>query len=78
MKIQVTMKDPDALYDAVNDAVDEDLKASGLDQEEQDAIRDIRREKHAEVVGKWFRYGEYLTVEIDTDEKTIRVLEDDE
>lgn len=72
MKFQVTLKDPDVLYDAINEALDEDLK--GFDEDEANAIREIRHEKLAEMASKWFEYGEYLTVEIDTDEQSIRVV----
>lgn len=74
MIFQVTLKDPDALYDAIDGAVDVELASLGLDEEEQQAIRDIRREKISDVAHKWFEYGEYLTVEIDTENKTCIVL----
>lgn len=73
-KIMVSMKDPDTLYDAINDSVDEELEKSGLDNEEQEAIKEIRQEKYSEIASEWFQHGEYLTVEIDTDAKTIRVV----
>lgn len=72
MIFQVTMKDTDVLYDAINEALDEDLK--DMDPDEADALRDIRHEKLAEVASKWFEYSEYLTVEIDSDKATIRVV----
>lgn len=72
MIFQVTMKDPDVLYDAINEALDEELK--DWDEDEADAVREIRHEKLSEMAGKWFEYGEYLTVEIDTDKQTIRVV----
>ena len=74
MKFQVTMKDPDQLYDAAAEAVDDELKATNLSEEERDAIREIRTEKVTDVADKWFRWGEYLTVEIDTEAETIRVV----
>lgn len=73
-KIKVTLKDPDTMYDAVQDFVDEELKASNLPEDEQEAVKDLRVEKYSEAVGKFFEYGEYLTVEIDTDAKTARVV----
>jgi len=76
--IHVTMKDTDVLYDAIEDAVRIELAESGLDEEEQEAIQEIRREKYGNVASKWFRYGEYLDVEIDTDAQTIKVLGADE
>lgn len=72
MIFKVTMKDTDVLYDAINDALDEELQDMPADEAE--AIRDIRMGKVQDVASEWFEYGEYLTVEIDTDAKTIRVV----
>ena len=74
MKFKVYIKDTDVLQDAVEEAVNEDLKNSGLADDEQEAVRDIRVEKALDVAGIWWEYGEYITVEVDTDEKTIRVV----
>lgn len=74
MIFRVYMKDPDVLQDGIEEAVDEQLKASGLAEDEQEAIREIRYEKAQDVASTWFEYGEYLTVEIDTDKETIRVV----
>lgn len=74
MKFKVTMKDPDTLHDAISDAVTEDLKqVDGLDDADREALFHTRREAASKVASKWFRYGEYLTVEIDTDAKTATV-----
>lgn len=72
MIFKVTMKDPDTLYDAINDALDEELQ--DMPQDEAEVVRDIRMEKAQDIASEWFEYGEYLTVEIDTDAKTIRVV----
>ncbi len=74
MIFRVYMKDTDVLQDGIEEAVNEDLKASGLAEDEQEAIREIRSEKASDVAGKWFQYGEYLMVEIDTEKETIRVV----
>lgn len=74
MKFRVYMKDTDVLHDGIEEALDEDLKKSGLPDDEQEALREIRFEKAQDVASKWFQYGEYLMVEIDTDKETIRVV----
>lgn len=74
MIFKVYMKDTDVLQDGATEAVDEQLKASGLSEEEQELVRDLRVEKALDVAGRWFQYGEYLTVEIDTEKETIRVV----
>lgn len=63
MKFQVTMKDPDSLYQALN------LDNEFTDKEREDA------EKAAE---KWLTYGEYITIEIDTVTGLARVCGADE
>lgn len=73
-KITVHIKDTDVLYDGITEAIDKELADSGLDEDEQEAIRDIRREKYDSVAEKWWEYGEYITVEFDTDTKEIRVV----
>lgn len=75
MKFQVQMKDPDVLHDAIDEAVAFELSESGItDEDEVEALGDVRKKKIGELCSMWFRYGEYLTVEIDTDAKTIRVV----
>lgn len=78
MIFKVYMKDPDVLHDGIDEALE---KPDNLDEEEWELIKEKRHEAAAEVASKWFEYGEYLTVEIDTEKETIRVVpigEDDE
>ena len=77
MKFRVQMKDPDTLSDAIADAVDKEVDALGLPEDEARAVKDRRLEKVGDVCDKWFKWGEYLIVEIDTDAKTCVVLEAD-
>ena len=78
MKVKVFIKDTDVLQDAVSEAVDEELKNSGLAEDEQEAVRELRIEKALDVAGKWWEYGEYITVEFDTEARTARVVPVDE
>lgn len=74
MKFKVQMKDPDILYDSIKDAVEAEIKAMGVtDRDEADALGEVRYDKYRAICAAWFRYGEYLTVEIDTDAKTCVV-----
>lgn len=75
MKFTVTMKDPDGVYDSVRDAIDDNLP-SGLDEDELEHLAQERKEELSELMKKWFRYGEYLSVEIDTEKGTCTVLEE--
>jgi hypothetical protein len=85
MKFRVTMKDPDTLHDAIRKAVKAELRKFDEEFEETEyahtpeesaALLERRCEKHAGQCGRWFKYGEYLTVEIDTDAGTCVVVED--
>ena len=74
MKFTVMFKDSDALWKAIDDTVNE-LKVAGLSDDELEAVKEKRREEIREMCGKWFEYGEYLSVEIDTDKKSCTVVE---
>jgi hypothetical protein len=69
------MKDPDTLHDAICEAVNEELHAQNItDKDEFKALGGLRHERIGKVCSKWFQYGEYLTVEIDTDAGTCTVV----
>lgn len=67
MKIKVSMKTPDAVYEAVKDTV-ESMELSS--DESKDLI-----EEQCSKLDKWFKYGEYLCCEFDTDTMTATVLD---
>jgi hypothetical protein len=73
MKFKVSMKDPDTLNDSIEDALKQELE-SVTDPEERELLQDHRAEKVRALCARWFRYGEYLTVEIDTDAETCVVV----
>jgi hypothetical protein len=70
MKILIKLKSPDCLYHAAESIIwwNEDDE---IDKEQTE----IEKEKFKQVAQRWIEYGEYLTVEIDTEEESIRVLE---
>lgn len=72
--IKVTLKDPDTLYDAIQDFVDQELKESGLPEDEQDLLKEARVEKYNDACSIYFQYGEYVTIEIDTETSKARVI----
>jgi hypothetical protein len=75
MKFRITMKDPDGVYDCIQDAAKEMAEqVTGVDQDEREGLIESKREKLSELCRNWFEYGEYLTVEIDTDAQTIAVV----
>jgi hypothetical protein len=75
MKFRVTMKDPDALDDPIDDAVKEAPDLANLPEDEREILQEHRKVSLREIASRWFEYGEYLTVEIDTDAKTCTVVE---
>lgn len=75
MKVVVTMKDPDVMHDAVQDVVSGEVKKMGLPDDEEDAMIELRVEKECGKMAKWFKYGEYLKVEFDTEAMTATVLD---
>ena len=76
MKIRITMKDPDCLYGPVDDAINEWIQTiEDLSDHEKDALAEARKETVRSKLYKWFEYGEYLEVEVDTDAETCVVLE---
>lgn len=73
VKFKVTMKDPDTLHECIRDAVAETVKNVEA-EDEAAALVEVREERCRKVAAKWFKYGEYLTVEIDTDSGTCVVV----
>jgi hypothetical protein len=50
-------------------------KLDDILREDREDISEVFEEKAKNVARKWFEYGEYLTVEIDTGLKTCTVCE---
>jgi hypothetical protein len=74
MKIKIHLKDPDGVHDSITDAAKESVKEdSGYDPEELEMLCDIRFNRLSEKCAPWIRYGEYVTIEIDTDAGTAIV-----
>ena len=72
MKFRATMKDSDALHEAIGEAaLATDLP---LDEDEREAVLSVREKKLADACRRWFEYGECLTVEVDTDAGTCVVV----
>lgn len=64
MKIKIHMK--------TLDCIDNSLDTLGL---EELGLDEDKREEFKDLCGKWFKYGEYVVLEIDTEAKTCVVLE---
>lgn len=72
MKVRVTMKTPDAYDEAVDEAVE--WEVSSLEKASSDDIEDEIRERTKKVLDKFFRWQEYIDVEIDTETGEAKVV----
>ena len=75
MKIQLTFKTPNAIDDIREDVeellgVDPRVEPECFLDEVDDQVEEIKT-----ALEKWIRYGEYVTLEYDTEAKTLEVLE---
>ena len=76
MIVQVQFKDPDGVYESIRDAVQKSLKKiEAIDEDEREQLEEARLEKLQTQLEKWITYGEYLTVEFDTEAMTAKVVE---
>lgn len=73
-KLKIYLKDPDTLYDSINDHF-EDENFGLSDPEEIELLKEKRKEKLSELCSKWFKYGEYVMLEVNIENQTIKVLE---
>jgi hypothetical protein len=78
MKYRFSFKDPDEVYDEIDRAVKASLAALDLSDKEKEILFETRREAEVEKLSKWIRYGEYVSVEIDTDTGIARVRQTSE
>lgn len=75
MRFKVTFKDPDGPYEAIQDAAASQVKAiEGLDEDERESLIQSKADKLTAAARKWFRYGECVTIEIDTEAGTATVI----
>lgn len=74
MKIQLTLKDPDGVYDSIEDFIEDNIPEV-LSDEEKESLKEERREKLNTQLSKFIKFGEYITIEIDLDANTSKVLE---
>lgn len=76
MIVTVTLKDPDRLSDACDEAALESLASVGaISKNERDEIAASRSDEASEIISKrWMEYGEYITVRFDTVNMTAEVV----
>lgn len=76
MRFTITFKDPDGVYDSIRSAAYDSVNdIEGLDDEEKESLVIDRHEVLSDFASKWIGWSEYITIELDTDAKTARVVE---
>lgn len=76
MKFRVTMKDPDGPCDSIEDAAKRSLAAiEGLSDDERAELQETREASLRQFTSRWMTFGEYVTIEFDTDAQTAVVAE---
>jgi len=73
MKISITLKDPDGVSNSVYEAVRAEVNKLGLDEDETEALFEIRLEKVEKQLEKWIYCDEYVTLNFDLDLGTAEV-----
>lgn len=73
MEIVITLKDPDGVYESIRQDVEASLPED-LSERERDALAKVRQEEVSEAVSAWVKYGEYVTIKIDTKAGTAEVV----
>lgn len=74
MKFKITLIDPDGVYESLEQAAELSMRdISGLCDTERRMLIETRREKLEEQCKQWIEHGEYVTIEIDTEENTAIV-----
>ncbi len=75
MKFRVMFKDPDGPMDSIQEAATEYVNSlTGIDEDDKESLIESRVEKIKKVTDKFFEYGEYVELEVDTDAKTCVVI----
>lgn len=74
MKFQVYIKDPDGFYEGLKDAVKQQLSSLQLPEDEKEQLEDIKQDKLSSFMGQWVEFGEYATLEFDTEANTAVVV----
>lgn len=78
MKFRVTFKDPDGVYDSISASIFDQLAKfdlrGELSEEIEEHAKDGLREELEDFIRPWVKYGEYITIEFDTETKTAVVV----
>jgi hypothetical protein len=73
MKFQISFKDPDGVSNSIQEAINDNLPKD-LDENEFEELTESRKILIEESTKRWIKWGEYVTIEIDTEENTCVVV----
>ena len=73
MKVKITFKDPDGVWEAVKDAARQSVASLNLSDDEAEMLIESRHDETMDALAKWIEYSEYITVEFDTEAGTATV-----
>jgi hypothetical protein len=73
MKFQISFKDPDGVANSIQEAINNDLPKD-LDENEFEELTEGRKILLEEATKRWIKWGEYVTIEIDTEKNTCVVV----
>lgn len=74
MRITIHLKDPDGVEDSLASAAKESVRGLDVSPGERTDLIESRTEENRDAVKKWVKYGEYVSIEIDTEAGTAKVL----
>jgi hypothetical protein len=74
MRFTLTFKDPDGPSECLREAVTESIPDAITDPEEIEMLVDFGTDKLREFIEPWVQWGEYVSIEFDTEAKTATVV----
>lgn len=77
MKMRISIKDPDVLYDHLSDFYfdkKKDYMSQGFNEAKAMALAEIDKEEMTSFANMYAEYGEYFVIEFDTEAKTATVF----
>ena len=75
MKLRITLKDPDGVYDCIREAAESSInEVSGLSDTDVEQLVEVRMKDLSKKCATWIEYSEYVSIEIDTDNGTAIVV----
>jgi hypothetical protein len=74
VKFTITFKDPDGVWESIQQAARDILAAEGTPEHRHETLKESVRDEIMMNVTEWITYGEYVTIEFDTEAKTATVV----